>query len=252
MWGAKIQRILAHPLFIRVVFIGSVLFVFGLSTATATWFYLKSQVQGLVVAMPDFYGKTEAETRQICRDFGLTLVVEPKLVASPLVERGHVLLQVPRAGNKIKSGRKVEVTFSAGAEKKLVPKLKGETQNFAATLLEDAGLKARVVARVPSATVPRGRIISQSPLPGEDTNPRLGATLLISDGPQSAYYVMPRLLRRDFLTVKRFLEEGGFRVVPKYEARDPDLGEIVLEQTPDPGYPVTKAQTINLVVNKDL
>ncbi len=252
MWGAKIQRILAHPLFLRVVFVGAVLFVFALSTATATWFYLKHQVQGRVVAMPDFYGKTEAETRQLCNDFGLTLAIEPKLVASPVIERGHVLLQVPRAGNKIKSGRKVEVTFSAGAEKKLVPKLNGETQNFAAALLEDAGLKARVIARVPSTTVPRGRIISQSPLPGEDTNPRLGATLLISDGPQSPYYVMPRLVGKDFLTVKRFLEERGFRVVPKYESRDLDQGEVVLEQSPDPGYPVTKAQTINLIVNKDL
>lgn len=230
---------------------GVMLLVFTLSAAIATWLFLKSEVQGKVVMVPELFSKTEEEARRLCEINGLTLRIDPQDVHSAVVPAGHVLLQAPRAGRKIKSGRTVEITMCAGPEKELVPDMEGETLTFSNALLDEAGMEARVLSRVSSSLYDKGRVLAQAPEPGVEMALRQGVSLLVSDGPQPPWYVTPDLVDKDYLTVKAFLDKHEIRVITKYRVEDEDMGQVVLEQTPRAGYPINKMQTITLVVNKD-
>lgn len=233
-------------------FAGFLLLVFTLSAALTVWFYLKHEVQGKVVVIPELFSKTEIEARQLCTRMGLILRVDSsQKVFSPIVEKGGVLLQIPRPGRKIKAGREVDITLSAGPQKKLVPQMEGETISFSQTLLTEAGMRVRVLSRAPSSEQSKGRVLAQIPLSGSELALRQGTSLLISDGEQLPWYVTPNLVGKEYLAVKTFLDSHEIRVITKYRQEVEDLGRTVLEQTPKAGYPINKLQTITLVVNKD-
>lgn len=241
----------AKKTFFGSLLAGVCLSVFTLSAAIATWIYLKSEVSGKVVEVPDLFSKSQEEAQKLCRANGLTLIIDPQQVHSPVVEKDLVLLQAPRAGKKIKTGRNIEITLSAGPQKKLVPKMEGETLTFSQTLLDEAGMRARVVSRVPSTLHAKGRVLAQSPPSGKELVIRQGASLLVSDGPKSPWYVTPKLVGKDYLTAKAFLDKAEIRVITRYRTVDEDMGQTILEQSPKAGYPLNKAQTMTLVVNKD-
>ena len=244
-------RGLAKKTFFGSLLAGTMIFGFTACAAIATWLYLKSEVAGKVVVVPDLFSKTEAEAMAFCRDRGLLLRVNNQDVHSPVVARDLVLLQVPRAGRKIKEGRTVEITRSAGPQKKLVPDLLGQTLTFSNTLLDESGLSARVVSRMPSDLYPRGHVLAQAPTPGEELGIRKGVSLLVSDGPQVPWFVTPNLVGKDYQAARTFLDQVEIRVITRYRAGDEDLGQMVLEQSPKAGYPINKTQTMTLVVNKD-
>lgn len=233
------------------LFVGILVLIFVLSGAIATWLFLKNEVQGKVVAAPDLFDISENDARVVCSQSGLLMSIDANREHSQLVEAGKVLLQVPREGRLIKAGRTIEVTLSAGPEQRTVPEMEGETLTFSQALLEESGMQAAIISRAPSQSWTKGRIMAQVPLPGGELGVLQGTSLLVSDGVQKPFYVMPKLLGRDYLTVKSFLDREDFRVITKYRVKDEDLGQVVLEQWPRAGYPIAKNQTVTLIVNKD-
>jgi len=151
----------------------------------------------------------------------------------------------------IKANRVIEITLSAGPEKKLIPSLVGKTLNFSNTLLKDEATEVAIVSRSPDEKVLKGRILEQSPETGSEISGNLGVSLLISDGPQQTWYVTPNLVGKDYITAKAFLDEHQFRVLTKYRSGEEDSSQTILDQRPPAGYPMILSQTITLVVNKD-
>lgn len=246
-------RTVARKFFIGSLYLGVIALVFGLSGAFATWLYIKAEVQGEVVDLPDLFGKTEAEALDIAQMLELELVIDNTLVHDKIVEKGRVLAQLPlnRDNRKIKKGRTIEITLSAGPEQKLIPEMLGETLSFSHELLTESGTVAQVVSRMPSNLDTRGRVLQQVPDSGKALDLRSGVSLLISDGPQAQYYVTPDLVGRDYLTVKNLLEKHELRMITRYRAQDAEMGQTILEQSPKPGFPLAQTQTITLIVNKD-
>ena len=225
---------------------------FGACTTLTTWIFLKNQVIGRVVKVPDLYGLSGDEARARTESAGLTLIIdEARDVHSQVIARGDVLLQIPRPGRKVKSGREVVITLSAGPAQKRIPNLRGQTLNFSKNLLQQSELTVTTVSRSPTGKEPKGRVVNQHPGQGEELGLRAGVSLLISDGDQMKWYVMPDLKGRDYTTVKQFLDRNEFRVVTKYKVADPGLGQVILDQLPKAGYPIKKSENITLTVNKD-
>ncbi|CAM2006142.1 PASTA domain-containing protein [Acanthopleuribacter pedis] len=225
---------------------------FGVGAVAGTWFYLRHMVAGRVVEVPDLYDLPRDEAVQILKDHRLVVVVDEDAgIHSSAVKAGRVLLQIPRPGQRVKEGREIEMILSAGEEVKAIPQLVGESLGFSQTLLERADSKVALISRIPTNSNNRGRILAQHPEPGGDLGIRSGVSLLVSDGQQAEWYVMPDLAHRDYAEVKTFLDKHEFRVVTKYKSFDRGLGQVVLEQRPHPGYPINKNQNITLVVNRD-
>ncbi len=232
--------------------IGALVSLLGLAAVAGTWWRIKLAVEGETATVPELLGLTTQEAREKVEGLNLIFTVDRgQKVFTNVIEKDRVYLQAPRAGRKIKTGREIEVTLSAGPEKKLIPDLEGETLSFSKTLLDDVKVASRIVSRTPSLAAGKGRVISQHPQPGKPIGLRPDASLLISDGPQAEWYVAPDLVGRDYPSVKAFLDRHGFRVVTKYKTADEGLGQLVLQQTPRAGYPVNKSQTLTLIVNKD-
>ncbi len=245
-------RVFAKKVFLGSVLTGAASLVFGVILASCAWLYIKNTIQGEVVTVPDLLGSSIEDAQARVEDLDLVFQIEDgQKVFSNVIPADRVYLQIPRPGRKIKTGRIVEVTISAGPEKKLIPKLEGETLNFSSTLLKGVGKKVDILSRAPSSLQDRGRVLAQSPKAGEDPEILRSMALLVSDGEQYPWYVMPDLNGRDYETVKAFLDRHEFRMITRYQADDPDLGPVVLRQIPQPGFAVNKSQTITLIVNKD-
>lgn len=236
----------------RFALVGLGILVFGIGGIFGTWFFLKKQVKGQVVAIPDLYGLTEADARKQVEGMGLILMVDQsKDVFSSVIPEGQVLLQIPRPNRKVKSGRHVEITLSAGPKIAIIPNVKGETLSFAEVLLKQADTTAQVISRTPSNLGREGEVLNQYPAAGETLGLRRGTSLLVSMGPQPPYYVMPDLVGKTYNRARTFLDRHNFKVVSKYRSQDPKLGQVILEQIPKAGFPVTKSQHVTLVINKD-
>lgn len=235
-----------------LAFAGLGIVLFGFGGIFGTWFFLKSQVKGQVVAIPDLYGLSEKEARKKVEKKGLVLVVDGSTdVYSNVIPEGKVLLQIPRPQRQVKSGRDVEITLSAGPKIEAVPEMRGQTLSFAEVLLQQAETKAAIVSKTPSELGTEGRVLVQYPPAGETLGLRQGVSLLVSLGQQDPYYVMPDLVGKTYNVAQAFLDRHNFKVVSKYHSQDPKLGQIILEQFPKAGYPVTKSQHVTLVINKD-
>ncbi len=246
------ERSIVKRLFSMLIMIGVALAVFGLALAGATWITIDARIGGRVVVVPELFGMSEDEATRALSDLGLSMVVNrDRVVHSNLVEKGRVVLQVPRQGSEIKAGREVQITVSAGPARKLIPDLRGETISFASTLLDDVDTSFAIVSRVPDATLTKGRVLSQWPEPDGELGLRSGVSVLVADGEPLPDYVMPDLIGRDYLAVKAFLDKEGLRHVVKYRREDEDLGQLILDQAPKAGFQINRARTITLTVNKD-
>lgn len=236
----------------RLFLVGLGILVFGLTAVSTAWFYLKNQVHQKEILVPDLYGMTPEEAREAVEGADLVLEVDPALdIYSDVIQEGHVLLQIPRPERKVKAGRVVEISLSAGPEEHVVPDVLGQTLTFANTLLGRTDYSAAIITRVPSSVGERGQIISQHPKPHQEIGLREGVSLLVSDGKPSQSYVMPDLVDRDYNVVKTFLDGYNIRLVTKYRESGDYLGPVILEQSPVAGYPLHADQHVTLTVNKD-
>ncbi len=224
---------------------------FGVVAVLVAWLYIKHVVQGRVVIVPELLGTTLSEAQKQIEAQDLIFRIDQGKVFSNVIKKDHVYLQVPRPGRKIKTGREVVVTISAGPEEKRIPGLQGETLNFSRTLLKEIGKKPDILARMPSQTYPAGRVISQNLREGADPGLNIPMALLVSDGKPEAWYVTPDFIGRDYASVKAFLDRHEFRMITKYLEEDEGLGPVVIRQIPEPGFPINRSQTLTLMVNKD-
>ena len=85
--------------------------------------------------------------------------------ASDNVAEGLVISTDPPGGEQADTGSRVTITVSQGNGNVSVPTVIGVTQEEAVAVLQQAGLKSRVIEQ-PSATAPEGIVISQQPAGG--------------------------------------------------------------------------------------
>ena len=247
-WRSSLRK-----LFVNLILLGLGLAIFAAGSGFSTWLYIKKVVKGEVVLTPELAGLDLSSAERRADDLGLTLVVdESQDTYSDIVGKGRVLLQTPQPGRKIKSGRRVEVTLSAGSRENPIPQLQGETLHFAQMLLGQNDTRVSRVSRVPSNGLPEGTVMKQNPPAGEDPALQSGVSLLLSDGPEVEWYLAPDFVGRHYMDAKTFLEKNHFKSpIIKYRQVQVGVGPIVLRQVPLAGNPLHRNQTVTLEVNKD-
>ncbi len=117
-------RVFAKKVFLGSVLTGAAFLVFGVILASCAWLYIKNTIQGEVVTVPDLLGSSIEDAQARVEDLDLVFQIEDgQKVFSNVIPADRVYLQIPRPGRKIKTGRIVEVTISAGPEKKADPQV---------------------------------------------------------------------------------------------------------------------------------
>lgn len=159
---------------------------------------------------------------------------------SDQVPENHVIRQQPNAGHVVKSGRRVRVMLSRGAERHPVPELAGLPLEDARIALTEAGLQAVVTAHI--AGGPAGQVAAQGAASGGRLLKGTAVALLVWSGPRPSLYRMPRLegLPRDRAAV--ILDEMGIRVEKTEDvpSDDPARGGLVVRQDPPAGSPIAR------------
>jgi beta-lactam-binding protein with PASTA domain len=129
------------------------------------------------VAMPDVVGLAAADAVNALKARKLTATLQQK----PSQEApGTVLAQTPKAGAHAKPGTNVVLQVAKGKASVSVPDVTGQTQQQAASTLQQAGLKA-TTAQVPSSQ-PKGTVVAQNPAAGQKVSQGSSVRLNLSKG----------------------------------------------------------------------
>jgi len=184
--------------------------------------------------VPRLTGLTEGEATKLLSANHLSAVFYRSIDAS--IPAGDVISQSPlaRASAPYDSVVQVLVSQGPGTVSATVPNVVGETKKDADSRLEARGLKS-LPRGEPSATVAKGRVISQMPPSGRKVAPGASVGILVSTGPVATVPV-PELTGMS-ANVTETISGAGFKpVVVTIKATGQNPG-AVFAQYPQVGTP---------------
>lgn len=214
---------------------------------TAGFFWFRGKIQGQEIKVPSIKGLQEDAAREKIEGLGLVFKVKGE-VYSQEYKAGRVVSQSVDAGETVKSGYPIEVTISKGEKEVDVPDVVNKHIDEAEMLINDAGLKSSI-KRV-SSDIPKDYVISQTP--DGDTKAPADSTisLVVSDGPEIKYVVVPSVIGDNINDAKKKLESIGLIVETKYEVNENLDKDIVVLQSLAANSEVEENSTIQLTVSK--
>ena len=198
------------------------------------------------IKVPDLVGKTTAEAEKMLKDMGLELVIAKKVIDAEK-PKDLIISQDPQPGNKVSKGGTVEVVVSKGQELVSVPDCRGLTLEKARALIEDANLKVGDTTEEYSASVPQGRVSSQSPEPGAKESIGTTVDLAISKGAEMV--LVPGVIGMKTDTATKNLEAAGFKVEVQDVSSTQPEGNVI-DQNPAAGQRAAKGSKVVISVAK--
>ena len=133
--------------------------------------------------VPSVIGDNLKTAQEKINSTGLKIVVE-KEEYNRQVEENHIIAQNPVPNSKIKENREVKIVLSKGKKVELIeiPDLQNMRLDEAISLIEENGMILGRVTVTHHFSVPKDRIISQVPAPGDILSDAKTINLLVSDG----------------------------------------------------------------------
>jgi beta-lactam-binding protein with PASTA domain len=206
--------------------------------------------------VPDLKGKTrdEADKALQAKKLKLGTVTEDDKATGPA---GTVTAQTPEAGAKIPADKLVNITLApaktpgpAADTFKTVPRVIGETQESANTMLGKAGLIVGTVTAEVS-TNPDGRIFEQNPQENAQVAPGTAVDLKVAANTTVA---VPPLVGRSQDYAMKELLAAGLAIGPvtaRLDQRPSPAAGTVIETNPDAGLNVARNTPVKLYIKQD-
>lgn len=237
--------------FFRVLLLALVLITVALISALTA---MQLAIHGREVAIPKLVGLTPTEAERAGAASGLQVVIERQFY-SPDVPEGRILTQMPPPGAKVRRGWSIRVAQSLGPQRVTIPDLSGGSERVAELNLQRRGLSVGSVAHVSLLDTPQDRVISQSPAANASGVAAPKISLLVSDGPAPASYVMPNLTGQPLGSVKLALEDAGVKVgkvsvLPASTTSEPQTMPGELQTAPAPPSALPNANPASIIVTQ--
>jgi serine/threonine-protein kinase len=222
------------------------------TAALSGYLSMRQAVRSEEVVVPPLEGTIVADATALLRSRDLILETIGER-SDDRVPVGQILIQDPPAGARLKPNRRVKVIVSLGTEVLLIPSLTGQPARRAQIALQQAGLKLGEVAYATSAKLEGDRVLAQDPAAGVRGSRDASVNILVSKGPRTRVWVMPRLEGEEIGRVTRMFADGGFRIGSVRPESSPGTppGRI-LRQAPAAGYPLREGDSISLVVSAEV
>jgi len=225
----------------------AVLAAMGLMAAAGMYGIMLYTIRGHEVIVPDLSRMTQEEAEASARSRELRVEVAGTRV-EPRVGAGRIFEQDPPAGSKTRPGRTVKVLVSLPENPIEVPSLTAQPLRKAQLVLEQMGLRVGDTAYAPSSEVDVDMVLSQRPAAGARRQKGDRVDLLVSRGARERVYVMPALKGLDAAKAGTMLKDAGIRVGLTRREGPGGTSGTVLDQTPPEGFPVSRNQSVMLVV----
>jgi beta-lactam-binding protein with PASTA domain len=239
--GAAVLR------WVEYVLIGAALVASGLISAFITF---TLAVRGNEITVPNLIGSAISDAGPVLARAELSLRHEGNRF-DPDVPADLIVHQLPQPNTKLKKGRSVKVWISLGPERRVVPRVEGETLQSAQIILEQEGFALGRVVRVHSEVYGIDTVIAQNPPAYEEGGDATEVSVLLSRGYRGAAYVMPDFIGRELSTILDRVRGGSLRIGSIRYVGYPGVRKgVVVRQTPGAGTKVHARDRIVLYVSK--
>jgi beta-lactam-binding protein with PASTA domain len=226
---------------IRVVALAALVLAAVGAAAWAGWVYAVPHYTNV----PSVVGLTQQQAVARLDRAGLKIRVGPP-VFSPTVESGLIVETRPPPGARVRTRSDVTLFISKGPELLSVPTVTGRAEAAATKAIRDAGFEPRV-RREFSDSVREGRVVSQSPDPGQKFERGSRVTIVVSKGP--APVEVPDVLGQSEAEARATLEALGFSVERSEEFSTAVPRGDVISTSPPSGESAPKGSTVAIVVS---
>ena len=233
-----------------MLWIGGGLTLVGVVFVTSFFIAMRIEMRSTEVKVPDLTGMTlEAASHEVAAEELVLQVVDQR--NDPAIASGRILQQAPPAEVSVRRGRKIKLVMSLGGKVLNVPNLVGQAARAVEIELKQAGFVPGDEARIASAAVPTGAVISQVPEPDTPAVPASRVHRLVSTGAEIPVWVMPDLIGLDRAGAEAWLSRNGFRrgAVRRVSMSGRRPGRVV-GQLPLPGYPVRSNDVVDLTISQ--
>ena len=198
-----------------------------------------------IVNVPDLRGMTLSGARHALDEAGLEMTRGPSL-NNPRMRAGHVLTQVPLAGQEAPRGTPVRIFLSDGPDRRKVPGIAGMEKDEAIALLQRMGFQVRL--RMAPSMRDEGTLLAMAPRAGTAV-PMPGIVVLtLSAGPPKI--VTPSVTGGTRDQAAAILEAAGLRLgrVSYDSTSSAPLGDVVA-QSPAAGDSVRMGGSVRITVS---
>ena len=229
------------------VLIGAALVASGLVSAFVTFTFA---VRGNEITVPNLIGAALSDAGPLLVNAELNLRHEGNRF-HPDFPADLIVHQLPTPSTKLKKGRTVKVWVSLGPERRVVPRVEGESLQSAQILLEQDGFALGRVVRVHSEVYGTDTVIAQNPPAYEEAGDATEVSVLLSRGYRGAPYVMPDFIGRELSAILDRVRRGSLRIGSIRYVDYPGVRKgVVVRQTPGAGTKVHSRDRIVLYVSK--
>lgn len=249
--------------FFRILLLALVLMTVALISALTS---MQLAIHGREVAIPKLVGMTPFEAEHAGAASGLQVVVERQFYSADIPE-GKIMTQMPPAGMKVRHGWSIRVAQSLGPQRVSIPDVTGGSERVAELNIRRRGLSVGSVAHVNLPDAPQDQVISQSPPANASGVAAPKISLLVSEGPEPAVYVMPNLTGQPLGSATLTLQDAGMKLgkvsmlplpqtgsepqaapVAPSVVSEPGAASMIVTQTPAPGQKIAAGSTVNFEV----
>lgn len=197
--------------------------------------------------VPELRGAELRRALAVLADSGLN-VERIDSLRHPTVPAGVVLGQSPLPGPTALPGAAVRITVSVGPELRLVPDVRRWHEDRAAALMTESGFDVQV--DTVESPLPAGQVVGTEPTADAQVAVPSNVLVMVSLGPPT--FPLPDLEGRIEVEARRRLRLLGLRVVEVERRFSLRNVAAVFGQSPNPGDPVQRGDSVRLVVGKEL
>ena len=226
----------------RVLFLALVMMLVALVSALTA---MRLAIHGREVAIPKLVGMTVSEAEHAVGAVGLEITIERQFY-SPEIPEARIMTQMPPAGTKVRRGWMVRVAQSLGPQRVAIPDVTGQSERVAEMSIRRRSLDLASIAQVNLPDTTADLVISQNPPANASGVAAPKISLLVSNGPEPASFVMPNLTGQPLGSATLALQDAGLRVgrVSMVAAPTPAEG-----QSPSP-LPVTQPNSASMIITQ--
>ena len=238
--------------FFRLLLLGLVLLIVAMTSALTA---MRIAIHGREVVVPKFVGLTPTQAERLAAQNGLLVDFESRFY-SPDIPMGHILSQVPYAGEKVRRGWHVRIAESLGPQHVVIPEVIGQSSRAAEINLRRRGLEPGTIAMAHIPGQLADQVVAQSPPPAAVGVASPKVNLLYAAPAEPRAYVMPNLVGRKLSEATRAIQEAGLKLGNVRTAGlDPVATNaaapaVVSKQSPTAGQKVAGGSSVELEVAK--
>jgi serine/threonine-protein kinase len=202
---------------------------------------------GSRVVVPSTVGGSYDEAVSSFKPLGLNAVILEKRFDEDIA-KGRIIESVPPGGGKVDAGGSVKLIISKGPERYIIPSITGLTPKAAQAAIGKYPLTVGTTTEVFNSEIPKGFVISTSPVSGSSVKRDTKINLIVSKGIEQV--ALASYIGKSGEQALNELTGAGFNVESGYAFSETTPELAVISQTPAGGDTANKGAKVSILISK--